>query len=138
MCIRDRDKSRDSVLKNAVKPAYFVPDSVKADVLFRNMSQNHHNFAVVLDEYSGLDGILTLNDLIEQLVGDLGDEETEAQVSPPIVQLDTSTWQVQGSASLEDLSEALGIPIAYEDHDTFNGLVFGTLGTCLLYTSRCV
>ena len=66
---------------------------------------------------------------IEQLVGDLGDEETEAQVSPPIVQLDTSTWQVQGSASLEDLSEALGIPLAYEDHDTFNGLVFGTLGT---------
>ena len=126
---RLEDESRDSVLKNAVKPAYFVPDSVKADVLFRNMRQNHHNFAVVLDEYSGLDGILTLNDLIEQLVGDLGDEETEAQVSPPIVQLDTSTWQVQGSASLEDLSEALGIPLAYEDHDTFNGLVFGTLGT---------
>ena len=69
---RLEDESRDSVLKNAVKPAYFVPDSVKADVLFRNMRQNHHNFAVVLDEYSGLDGILTLNDLIEQLVGDLG------------------------------------------------------------------
>ncbi|MEG0649514.1 MAG: hemolysin family protein [Oscillospiraceae bacterium] len=69
------DKSRDNVMQHAVKPAYFVPKSVKADVLFRNMKHSHNSLAVVLDEYGGVIGIVTLNDLVEQLVGDLGDVE---------------------------------------------------------------
>ncbi|MEG2660430.1 MAG: hemolysin family protein [Oscillospiraceae bacterium] len=69
------DKSRDTVMQLAVKPAYFVPKSVKADVLFRNMKHSHNSLAVVLDEYGGVIGIVTLNDLVEQLVGDLGDVE---------------------------------------------------------------
>ncbi|MEG2405130.1 MAG: CBS domain-containing protein, partial [Oscillospiraceae bacterium] len=67
--------SRDTVMRVAVKPAYFVPKSVKADVLFRNMKHSHNSLAVVLDEYGGVIGIITINDLVEQLVGDLGDAE---------------------------------------------------------------
>lgn len=123
------DKSRENVMKKAVKPAYFVPENVKADVLFRNMKHTHNNLAVVLDEYGGMSGIITMNDLVEQLVGELGDEEEAEDMIIPIEPIDSKTWKIHGSATLEDLSETLGVPLAYEDCDTFNGLVFGTLGT---------
>ena len=62
------DHSREAILAQAVKPAYFVPETVKADVLFRNMKSRRIRFAVVLDEYGGLSGIVTITDLLEQLV----------------------------------------------------------------------
>ena len=71
------DRSRGAVMQAAVKPAYFVPESVKADLLFRNMKRSRNALAVVLDEYGGMLGIITINDLVEQLVGELGDEDAE-------------------------------------------------------------
>ena len=126
---RMEDKSREAVMKNAVKPAYFVPENVKADVLFRNMKHTRNNLAVVLDEYGGMSGIITMNDLVEQLVGDLGDDESLEDEILPIEPIDSKTWKIHGSASLEEVSKALGISLTSEDCDTFNGLVFGALGT---------
>ncbi len=126
---RLEDKSRESIMKNAVKPAYFVPENVKADVLFRNMKHTRNNLAVVLDEYGGMSGIITMNDLLEQLVGEFNDDETVEDEPLPIEPIDSKTWKIHGSASLDDVSKALGVPLTYEDCDTFNGLVFGALGT---------
>jgi putative hemolysin len=125
---RLEDKSRENVMNKAVKPAYFVPESVKADVLFRNMKQSRNNLAVVLDEYGGVSGIVTINDLVEQLVGDLGYDELIENEITPIEQLDSKTWKIHGSASLEDISKVLGVSLPNEDYDTFNGLVFDALG----------
>jgi putative hemolysin len=125
---RLEDKSRESVMKYAVKPAYFVPESVKADVLFRNMKHSRNNFAVVLDEYGGMSGIITLYDLVEQLVGDLVDGEPE-EPSKPVEKIDKHTWKIQGSAGLKEVSKALDITLPGEDYDTFNGLIFDALGT---------
>ncbi len=122
------DKSRESVMKNAVRPAYFVPESVKADILFRNMKHNHIKLAVVLDEYGGMNGIITMNDLIEQLVGDLGDDEHTEDEGPAIEAIDSKTWKIQGTTPLSDVAEALNISLPVEEFDTFNGLVFGALG----------
>ena len=94
------DKSRESVMENAVKPAYFVLDSIRADTLFRNMKKERHVLAVVLDEYGGMSGIITINDLVEQLVGDLGDDlsdEEVEEVAEPIKQLTEDTWLILGS-----------------------------------------
>ncbi len=126
---RLEDKSRESIMKNAVKPAYFVPENVKADVLFRNMKHTRNNLAVVLDEYGGMSGIITMNDLLEQLVGEFSDDETVEDEILPIEPIDSKTWKIHGSASLDDVSKALGVSLTYEDCDTFNGLVFGALGT---------
>ncbi len=126
---RLEDKSRESLMAKAVKPAYFVPESVKADVLFRNMKHSHNNLAVVLDEYGGMSGIITINDLVQQLVGDFNDDEPYEDKSAMIEQIDSKTWKVHGSTSLEDLSERLGISLSSEEYDTFNGLVFDALGT---------
>lgn len=126
---RLEDKSRDEVMRKAVKPAYFVPESVKADVLFRNMKLTHNNLAVVLDEYGGVVGIITINDLIERLVGDLGDDEPKESERIPIEQLDPSTWKINSNAMLDEIFETIGIPLPDGDYDTLSGLVFGTLGT---------
>ena len=125
---RLEDHARDHVMKNAVKPAYFVPESVKADVLFQNMKRTRNPLAVVLDEYGGMTGIVTINDLIEQLVGDLGDDEPEQHEQPEIEQIDSETWRIRGDASLEAVSAALGVSLPEEEYDTFNGLVFDALG----------
>ena len=83
------DHSRENVLDQAVKPAYFVPETVKADVLFRNMKSARNRFAVVLDEYGGLSGIVTINDLLEQLVGDFDDEGTTEEEAPEVERVDS-------------------------------------------------
>ena len=125
---RLEDLSRETVMKEAVMPAYFVPDSVKADKLFRNMKKGKHQLAVVLDEYGGMTGIVTLNDLVEQLVGDLGDDDPIEEVKL-IETIDDNTWKVNGSATLEEISEALGVQLESEDYDTLNGMIFHALGS---------
>ena len=126
---RLENKSRDHVMAQAVTEAYFVPESVKADILFRNMKRSRNNLAIVLDEYGGMSGIVTLNDLVQQLVGDLGDDDSDEGEIIPIEQLDSEIWKIHGSATLEEVSEVLDVPLPCDEYDTFNGLIFGTLGS---------
>lgn len=122
------DKSREAVIRDAVKPAFFVPETIKADVLFRNMKKTRNIMAVVLDEYGGMVGIITLYDLLEELVGDLGeDTQEEAEAEPHVEQIDENTWAIIGNAELLDIEQALDVDIGIEEVDTFTGLVFGEL-----------
>mgnify|MGYP003291762265 CR=1 FL=1 len=122
---RLEDKGIENIMQKAVFPAYFVPDTIKADDLFRNMKREKNALAVVLDEYGGLTGIITINDLVEQLVGELVDDEEEEAFL--IEEIEENTWKIHGSAALEDVSEALGVSLCSEEYDTFNGLIFHRL-----------
>ena len=125
---RLEDRSREQVMAEAVKAPFFVPETIKADVLFRKMKKTRNVMAIVLDEYGGMVGIITLNDLIEQLVGDLGEDTAEEEAAEPHVeQLDENTWAIVGNAELQDIEEALGVDIGLEEVETFTGLVFGEL-----------
>lgn len=125
---RLEDKTKENILA-LVRPAYFVPDTIKADVLFLNMKKAGNKMAIVLDEYGGMVGIITLNDLIEKLVGDLGEDTPEEEAAEPhIEQIDESTWRVVGNVELTDIEQALDVEISAEDIDTFTGLVFNELG----------
>ena len=126
---RLKNRTRDEVMKHAVQEAYFVPETAHADILFRNMKKSREHFAVVIDEYGGMSGIITMNDLLEQLVGDLDDNASLPREAPPIERLDSKTWRIQGTAPLDDVSKQLGVMLPEEDYDTFGGLVFGILGT---------
>ena len=122
------DKSRDNVMRNAVKEPFFVPETIKADVLFRKMKKTRNIMAIVLDEYGGMVGIITLNDLIEQLVGDLGEDTPEEEAAEPHVeQMNENTWAIIGNVELYDIEQALDVDIGLEEVDTFTGLVFGEL-----------
>jgi len=121
------DKSRENVLKCAVNKPYFVPETVKADVLFRNMKQERKYFAILLDEYGGLSGIITLRDILQLLVGDFYEEDDIVEEAD-IVQISKLEWKIQGCADLEEVAEALEVTLPIEEYDTFGGYVCGVLG----------
>lgn len=128
------DKSRESVLANTIKQPYFVPENVKADVLFRNMKNTRNNMAIVLDEYGGMTGIITLYDLVEQLVGEFDNSDApvgEGEDAEPIVAVETigeNLYALHGNVELSELGEATGLTFEKEDCDTLTGLVFSELG----------
>lgn len=126
---RMKEKTKQAVMEQAVTDAYVVPESLKADVLFRNMKKEHEQIAVVLDEYGGMSGIVTIKDLIEELVGDLEDDTPEEEIAEAIIQLEENVWQAEGSVLLEELSQVLEMALESEEYDTLNGLVFHHLGT---------
>lgn len=115
-------------LAELLRKAYFVPESVRADLLFREMQTQKVHMAIVVDEYGGTSGLLTMEDLLEQLVGDIYDEFDEVE-EQEISQLDESTWRISGSAALDTVYEALDLPFDEEDEDcdTLGGLVFSKL-----------
>ena len=126
------DKSRKNVIDNVLLPVWFVPEAVKADVLFKNMKKERKRFAVLLDEYGGVSGIVTMFDLLEQIVGDLDDDAPAAKAEPrEIERIDSKTLMIRGEAPLDKVSKALGItlPEECEEYDTFGGMIFGSLGT---------
>ncbi len=124
-----RDKTKERILASAVHPAFFVPETIKADVLFRNMKKSRNSMAVVLDEYGGMVGIVTMQDLVEELVGDLNDDIPDQNTPEPYIEkLDGSTWKIRGNVALELLEEATGLVLATEDYDTFTGMIFDALG----------
>lgn len=119
---RIEDKSKGNLMKNAVKEPLFVPETMMANVLFRKMKEKHEYFAVILDEYGALSGIITLHDLVESLVGELVEEDDEDK-GADIEKLEDGVWKIYGYAMLDDISEELGIDIHSDDHDTFNGYI---------------
>lgn len=122
------EKTRDAVLA-VMRPAYFVPATIKADLLFRNMKSTRNTMAVVLDEYGGMVGIVTIHDLIEELVGDLNYASDTADQDPYIEPGGDGVFLLHGNVPLEDLEEALGVDLrADKDYDTFTGMVFDFLG----------
>ena len=122
---RLKDHSREQVMAQAVQQPRFVPESIKADDLFLDMKRSRNHFAVVMDEYGGMCGIVTMNDLIEVIVGDI--DEPEDSGEPLITMISDGVWQTQGSVPLEDISEAIGCALPSDEYDTLNGLVFSEL-----------
>ncbi len=122
---RLKDKSKNSIKKNAVSQPVFVPENMKIDVLFENMQKSRNHFSVVLDEYGGTVGIITMNDLLEEIVGDLENEESAEIKEPDIQQINEKEWMIQGSASLDDVEANLKIELPVDEYETFSGYVFG-------------
>lgn len=125
---RYRDQGREVIMKEAVKPAYFVPQGIHADVLFRQMRETRNHFAVVLDEYGGMMGIATMYDILEQLVGDLNDGDEEEVKEPDIQQNTDGTWSIKGVAQLSEVAEELKMELPTDKYDTMGGYVFSNYG----------
>lgn len=116
-------------LQDLLRPAYFVPETVAADVLFRDMQGKKTHLALVVDEYGGTSGLVTLEDLLEELVGNIYDE-FDPQEEQEIIPLEEGRWRVSGSADLEELAEVVGFELPEDeeiDYDTLGGLVFSQL-----------
>lgn len=124
------DKSKENVMKNAVKPAYFIPSSLRADVLFTKMKSTKNHFAVILDDYGGVEGIVTMNDILEQLVGDFNDDAKPVDsLEPKIEQLSDTEWCVTGTVPLDEINELFKTEFPEDEYETFGGLVFSEYGS---------
>lgn len=127
--LRLADKTKKNVKENAVEAAYFVPRSLHADVLFDRMKSSKNHFAVVLDDYGGLEGIVTMNDILEQIVGDFNiDSGREEANEPRIEELSENVWVLNGAVQISDVNEKLGTDYSEDSFETFGGLVFSHYG----------
>ena len=120
-------KDKDSVMKKAVHSAYFVPETIHADLLFARMKQDKSRFAIVLDEYGGVEGLVTMNDIIERIVGDFNGEQSVTNIG--IQKIKENKWKVSGSLSIKDLNKEIGTNFVDEEYDTVSGLVFDYYGS---------
>ncbi len=122
-------KKNDNIdIKTLVKPAKFVHESVRADVLFKDMQKTHVHMSIVVDEFGGTSGIITLEDLLEEIVGNIYDEYDE-QNKPDITQLEDNLWRIAGTTQLDDICDTLDIDIDYEteEYKTLGGMVFSEM-----------
>ena len=125
---RYRSMDRSAMLEEVVRPAYFVPEGIHADVLFKQMKKTKNHFAVVLDEYGGMMGIVTMNDLVEQILGDLDDGDEAVPEEPDITKISDDTWEARGVAPLDVIAEELEIELPLEKYDTIGGYIFAEYG----------
>ncbi len=114
-------------LRDLLRPAYFVPETLQADILFRDMQKKKVHMAIVVDEYGGMSGVVTMEDLLEEIVGNIYDE-FDPQATTPVVRLEDNLWRIAGAATLEEVAEAMEIELPLDDEfDTLGGLVFSAL-----------
>ena len=114
-------------LTQLLRPAYFVPESVRTDVLFRDMQSKKVHMAIVVDEYGGTSGLVTMEDLLEEIVGNIYDE-FDPQEEKDIEQVEPGVWKASGSCPLEQIAQALEMEFPEEEEsDTLGGLIFAQL-----------
>jgi len=130
--LRLEDKSLENVMEKAVRPAYFVPANLRADVLFKQMKETKNNFAVALDEYGGVMGVVTVKDVIEQIVGDFNTPDDDSEPDEEVLELEQigeDQWIVSGALLIEEANEKLDIKLPTDEYETIGGLVFGAYGS---------
>lgn len=122
------DKGED--VSEIIHQAYIVPDTIGADVLFENMQREKTHFAIVADEYGGFAGIVTMDDLLGEIVGEIEDEDYDEEAETEreeIIFMGDNEWDVDGMASLEEVAEATGAELPTDEFDTLSGLVLHSI-----------
>jgi CBS domain containing-hemolysin-like protein len=121
------DNGGGVVVSDVMRPAVFVPDSKPLDSLLAEMQRDRNHMAILVDEYGGIAGLVTIEDILEEIVGEIADEyDTDEQ--PPVEELSDGEFRVSARVSIEDLGELFDIEIEEEDVDTVGGLLAHTLG----------
>jgi len=113
-------------LRSIIRPPHLVPESKGSDAVFRDMQKARAQIAIVIDEYGGTAGLITIEDLIEEIVGNLQDEYDEEE--PAFARIDETTYHIEGMTPLDEVGEMLGVDFPDEDYETLAGLVISLLG----------
>jgi len=120
------DKNKNVKIKNYVKEAYYIPETMSINKLFEYLRKNRKQIAIVVDEYGGTAGIVTMEDIIEEIVGDIYDEYD--LVEKTYEQIDENTYMISGGMSISDVEKLLDIDIPDGDYDTISGYLIEELG----------
>ncbi|HMM87456.1 transporter associated domain-containing protein [Azohydromonas sp.] len=115
-------------LRTLLRPAVFVPESKRLNELLRDFRSNRNHLAIVIDEFGNVAGLITIEDVLEEIVGEIEDEFDEEDADSSIYTLADGTHRVAGDADVEDVAEAFGVELPTEAFDTIGGLVAHELG----------
>jgi len=115
-------------LKDMIYEPYFVIGSKKTDDLFKEMQKQKIHMAVVVDDYGGTDGIVTIEDLLEEIVGNIFDEHDDIEEEVEIKQIDETAFLMKGVISLYDVNDYLHVDLPTDEYDTLSGFVIGQIG----------
>jgi magnesium and cobalt transporter len=115
-------------VRDMLRPAVFVPESKRLNVLLRDFRSNRNHIALVVDEYGGVCGMVTIEDVLEQIVGDIADEYDFDEDEDNIIRQDDAHWRVKADTEIADFNEALGTDFSDEEYDTIGGLVLKEAG----------
>jgi putative hemolysin len=126
MKLTNESDSRDSVIDDLMRPAYFVPEGKRLGELLAEMRDGGHHAAVVVDEFGGIAGMVTLGQLTEEIVGDIHDELTGEEKD--FIVTGDSTFQLDGGFRIEDANEELGLNLPSGDYETVAGFILSQLG----------
>ena len=121
------DQRDDFDIKECLRPAVFIPESKRLNVLLKEFRVTHNHMAIVVDEYGGVSGLLTIEDVLEQIVGDIGDEY-DVDESEGIRKEADRSWTVPALTRIEDFNQAFGTRFSDEEYDTIGGLILQELG----------
>lgn len=131
------DRSRKVPVREVMRPAVFVPDSKPLDALLDEMQRHRNHMALLVDEYGGIAGLVTIEDVLEEIVGEIADEYDTDEIAP-VEQLGSGRFRVSNRLSIEDLGELFDMEIDEEDVDTVGGLLAHALGRVPLPGSKGV
>ncbi len=120
------DDTSNFTLKDLIRQPYFVPESKRTDELFKELQQNKTHMAIIIDEYGGTAGIVTLEDLIEEIVGNIFDEDDDEEKE--LEKIDDNTFIIKGSISLDEAQDILGANLPVDDYETLSGFIIGQIG----------
>jgi magnesium and cobalt transporter len=115
-------------VRDMLRPAVFVPESKRLNILLRDFRSNRNHIALVVDEYGGVCGMVTIEDVLEQIVGDIADEYDFDEDEDNIIRQDDAHWRVKADTEIADFNETLGTEFSDEDYDTIGGLVLKAAG----------
>ena len=113
-------------IRRMLHKPFFVPETKDADELFRSMQETRHHMAILVDEYGGFSGIVTIEDLVEEIMGDINEEYEE--VVPEIEAVSEDEYVLDGGILIDDLNEELGLKLETENYDTLSGYLIEKLG----------
>ena len=119
-------EKKEIKLNEIARKAFFVPESKRIDSLLREFKRHHLHIAIAIDEYGGMSGIVTMEDIIEEIVGDIQDEFDKEQED--ILTVNENVWLCDARVDLDDLNEAIGTQFPNEDFDSLGGFVFDLFG----------
>ncbi|MFM6962545.1 MAG: HlyC/CorC family transporter [Polynucleobacter victoriensis] len=118
----------DFQLRDWLRPAVFIPESKRLSVLLRDFREHRNHIAIVVDEYGGVAGLVTIEDVLEQIVGDIEDEHDTDDIEDNIIKVSESKFRIRGITELEQVNDALGTSFQDDDNDTLAGFILKNIG----------